>query len=158
MPYNGLRKQLGLDKNKPRPQPPATPPPPPPPRPAAQADGKKPKKKKPEPVEADGKHTITQACGHRIGVRFMQQRPCAECTRRNRRNRQQARHQALKRVQGRLPDNACFHVLYDAASTTWTGTLTVGEKVFEVQASGVFNVLTKLDTMYRATLAAEVPS
>ena len=138
-----LRKTLGL--NRPKPKPPASPPSPPP-RPAAQ-EGAKPKK--PEPVTADGNAIIEQACGHRISVRYLQQRPCDGCCARNR-SRQQARRQAKRSAKrNRLPDNACFHVLYDATTESWTGTLTIGDKVFEAQARAVFRLLATLDTMYR---------
>jgi hypothetical protein len=54
-----------------------------------------------------------------------------------------------------LPDNSCFTVVYDAATLTWVGTLTIGEKVFEGQAGAVFKLLGLLDQLYRDSLDTE---
>ena len=52
----------------------------------------------------------------------------------------------------RLPDGAKFEVVYDAARTQWSGTLTIGEKVFTGSAGGVFKLLNRLDRQYRESL------
>jgi hypothetical protein len=53
---------------------------------------------------------------------------------------------------GRLPDGAKFEVVYDATRTQWTGTLTIGDKVFTGSAGGVFKLLNRLDRQYRDSL------
>ena len=58
---------------------------------------------------------------------------------------------------GRLPDGSKFEVVYDATRTQWTGTLTIGEKVFTGSASGVFNLLNRLDRQYRESLPPALP-
>jgi hypothetical protein len=59
---------------------------------------------------------------------------------------------------GRLPDRSRFEVQFDASAEAWSGTLTVPRdgvsNTFTASASGVFTLLTKLDTLYRATLPA----
>jgi hypothetical protein len=52
----------------------------------------------------------------------------------------------------RLPNGAKFEVVYDATKVQWSGTLTIGDKVFTGSASGVFTLLNRLDRQYRATL------
>lgn len=52
----------------------------------------------------------------------------------------------------RLPDGAKFEVVYDASRTQWSGTLTIGEKVFTGSAGGVFKLLNRLDRQYRESL------
>lgn len=59
---------------------------------------------------------------------------------------------------GRLPDGAKFEVTYDAARTQWTGTLTIGEKVFTGSAGGVFKLLNRLDRQYRESLPPALPA
>jgi len=58
---------------------------------------------------------------------------------------------------GRLPDGAKYDVVYNAAQTQWTGTLTVGDKVFTGSAGGLFTLLSKLDRQYRQTMPAAPP-
>ena len=58
---------------------------------------------------------------------------------------------------GRLPDGAKFEVVYDAAQTQWTGTLTIGEKVFTGSAGGLFKLLNRLDRQYRQGLPPASP-
>lgn len=43
-------------------------------------------------------------------------------------------------------------MVYDAATTRWAGTLTIGEQVFTDSAGGVFKLLNRLDQQYRASL------
>jgi hypothetical protein len=52
----------------------------------------------------------------------------------------------------RLPDGAKFEVVYDAAQTRWTGTLTIADKVFTDSAGGVFKLLNRLDRQYRQSV------
>lgn len=58
---------------------------------------------------------------------------------------------------GRLPDGAKYDVVYDAARTQWTGTLTVGDKVFTGSAGGLFTLLSKLDRQFRQTQPSAAP-
>jgi hypothetical protein len=98
-------------------------------------------------------------------------RPCRACRERKRLEEEEARkvRQAEKQqrakqaatagpsertkpvgeVTERLPDGAKFEVVYDASQTRWTGTLTIGEKVFADSAGGVFKLLNRLDRQYR---------
>jgi hypothetical protein len=46
-------------------------------------------------------------------------------------------------------DCPTFHVVYDAATETWTGTLTVAGRSVQGTASGVFRLLEGLDGDYR---------
>jgi hypothetical protein len=66
---------------------------------------------------------------------------------------------AARPVIERLPHASEFHVAYDAQAVKWSGTLTVttpeGGQVFEGEAGGVFRLLSLLDGMYRAWLAAQ---
>jgi hypothetical protein len=57
----------------------------------------------------------------------------------------------------RLPDGAKFEVVYDASRTQWTGTLTIGEKVFTGSAGGVFKLLNRLDRQYRQSIPPASP-
>ena len=61
----------------------------------------------------------------------------------------------------RLPDQSGFEVRYHAATETWSGTLTVPvdgvPNTFTASASGVFTLLSMLDTLYRATQPAPAP-
>jgi hypothetical protein len=127
---SNLRKQLGLDKPKP-------------PTPAAAP----PKAKKTPAAQADAKLVVTRSCGCKIGVRHLEQSPCPACVRRNRRKRPPRRQ-----APDRLPDNASFSVVYDAAAVSWAGTLSVDGKVFEGQSSAVFHLLALLDKKYRDSL------
>lgn len=69
----------------------------------------------------------------------------------------QAREQKKmsKQDQGRLPDGAKVAADYDGAKQKWTGTLTIGDKVFTDSAGGLFTLLRKLDEQYRDSLPAE---
>jgi hypothetical protein len=145
---NNLRKQLGLDKPKPKPV-------------AAAAAGyacppaPKGKRDKPERFEADEQAYITPACGHRLGVKSLRQAVCPACQTAKRIAKNKARSLARpwgKHVPTRLPDNSRFDVLYDAATESWTGTLTAGAVTFEASDSAVFGLLVKLDRLYRQSL------
>lgn len=63
-----------------------------------------------------------------------------------------AKKKPFGQIMDRLPDGAKFEVVYDASQTRWTGTLTIGEKVFTDSAGGVFKLLNRLDHQYRQTL------
>jgi hypothetical protein len=63
---------------------------------------------------------------------------------------------------GRLPDGSRFEVCYDAAKEQWSGTLTVptvdgASATFTGTGSGLFPLLSHLDTQYRSTLNEQVP-
>lgn len=101
--------------------------------------------------------STTFGCGHRIGHPPKVKGPCPACCTQRRTQRAQKR-----RLQGRLPHGSDFHVTYDAASTTWTGTLTVetadGPVVFTASRSAVFVLMSALDQQWRAHPAAGVPA
>jgi hypothetical protein len=143
MASKSLRQQVGLEKSKPQTPVSASAPP----RPAAGAPPQPAKASKPKSVQADAKLVITRSCGHKIGVNYLQQSVCEGCARCARKKKPPRRPTVE-----RLPDNSRFDVLYDAATLTWTGTLTIGEKVFEAQAGAVFRLLGVLDKMYRDSL------
>lgn len=67
--------------------------------------------------------------------------------------------EAAVRASRRLPDGSEFHVKYDAAAETWTGTLEVrhsdGVVAFAGKASGVFRLLKDLDRQYRVWADAQ---
>jgi hypothetical protein len=106
-------------------------------------------------------------------------RPCRACRERKRLEEEEAtkvrQAEKLRRVQeaamarpserkkpvgavtDRLPDGAKFEVVYAASQTRWTGTLTIGEKVFTDSAGGVFKLLNRLDRQYRQSLPPAVP-
>lgn len=51
---------------------------------------------------------------------------------------------------GRLPDKSEFHIVYNAATTTWSGTLTApGVGIFSGVELGAFLLLNSLDLKYR---------
>lgn len=71
--------------------------------------------------------------------------------------RSPAARDAATDTKGRLPDGSEFNVRYDAATMTWTGTLTIApEQTFTASASGVFKRLAKLDDAYRAARLVEM--
>jgi hypothetical protein len=72
----------------------------------------------------------------------------------------QGRKGRAKEALGRLPHGARFEVGYDAATATWSGTLTVpvpekAPAVFAASASGVFKLLARLNRLYRDSLSPE---
>jgi hypothetical protein len=101
-------------------------------------------------------------------------RPCRACRERKRleeeaaaKVRQAERHQRAAEAarapkksagndMGRLPDGSKFEVVYDAARTQWTGTLTIGERIFTGSAGGVFKLLNRLDRQYRESLPPDL--
>ena len=56
-------------------------------------------------------------------------------------------------IPGRLPDGAVFHLLYNASTQTWWGTLKIGDAEFSGEKGGVFKLLRILDAEYRKSLA-----
>jgi hypothetical protein len=76
------------------------------------------------------------------------QRQEQEAARQRRAERPQAR-----KIPPRLPDGATFHVVYDAAATEWSGSLTVEATTFTAKAGAVFRLLRELDRLYRAALS-----
>jgi hypothetical protein len=102
-------------------------------------------------------------CGHVIPLAHLAGQPCAECitaNRKARRERKKARQthpEQGHQEKGRLPDLSAFAVWYSAFSKQWTGTLEVIEgdgpvRRFEASASGVFDLLRRLDHLYRESL------
>jgi hypothetical protein len=113
---------------------------------------------------------VTVACGHveRFGLwedkkdRYRKERraklvsrPCQACRAQRQQEEQQAaqqRRQERRRgrtLPERLPDRSRFEVVYDAATQSWSGTLTVGTDTFTDTAGGVFRLLELLDRQYR---------
>ncbi len=107
-------------------------------------------------------------CGCIVGVKFLTDKPCPACLKKLKKGRAQRRY-AKRAAQGqapsgsswkkwekkaRLPDGAAFAIAYDAATTSWTGTLTIdldGKKVtLTGSATAAFRLLADLDGQYRA--------
>jgi hypothetical protein len=99
-------------------------------------------------------------------------RPCKACRERKRleaeeaiklrqTEKQQRAESGTKKLagdgMGRLPDGAKFEVVYDATRTQWTGTLTIGARVFTGSAGGVFKLLNRLDRKFRQSLPPGLP-
>jgi hypothetical protein len=132
---------------------------PPPVRRAPEASGAsspEPARKGP-PVECEPRVILTYSCGHKIGARFLQGSKCPHCQAQARKGRQPRQR---VRPEARLPHGASFLAVYDAAAEQWSGLLTVDERTFEAQASGIFRLMTELDRRYRedtrpAAVAAE---
>jgi hypothetical protein len=105
--------------------------------------------------EADPTAILTYACGHRVGVRHLQGSRCPHCQAAMRRQRLQVMQAQRPQLPGRLPDGAVFSVAYDAASTTWSGTLTIPATGAEYtgRAAGVHKLLRRLGQECLATMA-----
>jgi hypothetical protein len=108
-------------------------------------------KREPKPECSPGE-IITYRCGCKVGVQHLRGTLCPGC----RHARWKEKHLREQGGEGgresgqRLPDNAKFETLYDAASTSWTGTLTVpGCPIFEDTQSGVVGLLAALDRQCR---------
>jgi hypothetical protein len=114
--------------------------------------------------------TLRFACGHDRPLAKVVNQKCAPCLEEERARARQKRLQAAhkrtgsrldkrERATGRLPHESIFSVIYDASTTTWSGSLTImipgGEKRFEGSASGVFRLLAGLDGQYRAWLGTQ---
>jgi hypothetical protein len=73
---------------------------------------------------------------------------------RKRRSERPKKERAPSGPENRLPDGARFDVAFDAAKGEWSGTLAVpGLAPLTASASGVFELLSVLDGMYRASPA-----
>jgi hypothetical protein len=114
-------------------------------------------------VEADPRYIVTYDCGHKIGTRYLQNTKCPQCRKEQQRRRRVevgARNRGVEpreRKASRLPDGAEFHVVYDAASLRWIGTLVVENVIVEGEASGVFKLLELLDRKYRDAVSVDAP-
>jgi hypothetical protein len=136
---NTLRKQLGLDRARAQAKSP----------PAEKTSGNG--DKRPSKPEVDPDATLSYQCGHKVGARHLQGKPCPACVRQRRRARSIARGQRRRPDSiPRLPDGATFCATYCAQSLRWVGTLAIGEHVFEAESPGVFPLLAELDRLYRA--------
>lgn len=135
-----LRETLGLRKVNTPPKPPARPEPAKPPETAPPTTNGTPPTKKEEKPE---KVRIEYACGHRTSITRADN--CPSCQNKDR----QEKNRRKRTDKGRLPDGATFHVVYDAETQTWAGTLTVGVETFEAKTSAVFHLLGILDTKFR---------
>ena len=60
----------------------------------------------------------------------------------------------VRKAPPRLPDNATFHLRYEASTETWHGVLRVGEESVYDTARVVFTLLGRLDRAYRAKIGA----
>jgi hypothetical protein len=130
-----LRRVLGLDKPKSSgAQTPAASPPP------------RKKGRKPPLPEVVSNGVVTQQCGHRVAVLFLQRSACPGCIAKRRKAKFRGRQVS------RLPDGSRFAVAYDATLEAWHGTLTVAGMTFEAAASSVFGLLVALDGLYRQAL------
>jgi hypothetical protein len=71
---------------------------------------------------------------------------CPQCLRQHHRQKRQREQQARCKTNDmpRLPDGAIFSARYDAASTSWAGTLTVAGQTFQGAAGGVVQLLRQL--------------
>ena len=102
---------------------------------------------------------VFYTCGHKVGLRNLQQGPCPACARKNQAARGQRRQQRKgaqpgRRDDQRLPDGSSFAVAYDAVAVRWRGTLTVPlVATFQAEAGAVFKLLGTLDQQYRDHLA-----
>jgi hypothetical protein len=100
---------------------------------------RRPQAKPPPPVKIKKPVHI---CGHGPNL----SEPCRACFR----GQSRRRIKALRtRTNERLPDNAVFHAEYDAGIVLWTGTLTIGEVVYEAKAHGVHHLLKRLGQIHR---------
>ncbi len=148
-------KPLGTTPAKPSGDTPAKPP--------RQTSGATPKPA--EPTVMKPLATVKHSCGHEVPLANLKTRPCPTCRDKNAREKR-ARKQATnaeKRTQRhdnqRLPHGAAYSKAYDAATTTWTVTLTIpGIPGFTAQGSGSFRTETTVDQLYREWLAAQKPA
>jgi hypothetical protein len=98
---------------------------------------------------------VKHTCGREQPLAAIAGTPCLTCLSQRRRDRAARKH-AKRQVKHpekvqtpRLPDGAAFTVAYDAATETWTGSLTVEGHTFTGSASGVFKLLAQLDRQYQ---------
>jgi hypothetical protein len=119
---------------------------------AAHAQQPKPAPPKPAPKagkeEAPPRMIITYACGCKIGAKYLQGSDCPAC--RNAKRRERPPRQRKPRADLRLPNSSEVQAIYDASTTSWTGSLSVpGCPAFESTASGIVPLLASLDRMFR---------
>lgn len=116
------------------------------------ADTKPKGKSEKAPPKAEPEFVVYQ-CGHKEAVKGFRGRVCRFCI--NKIRRKPRVNEVTRRDQRarRLPDGANFNVLYDAASMTWSGELSIPDGTetltFRSQANGVFRLLEDLDRAYR---------
>ena len=60
----------------------------------------------------------------------------------------------VRKVPHRLPDDATFHLRYEAATETWHGVLRIGDESLYSTARAVFTLMDRLDSAYRKKIAA----
>ena len=101
--------------------------------------------------EARKKKMAEKACKE---CRALKQQQEQEAARLRKLNKPAATPPKPKLTLGRLPHCARFELDYDAASQTWSGSLTIPTPdgkptVLTDKASGVFGLLSKLDSQYR---------
>jgi hypothetical protein len=151
-------------KSKPAPAVPAavaqrTKAPPAEPGPAPPASAAEPAKREPGTGE-QSKQKIKQQCGHVVAVVHLETTDCPACFNKRRLEKRLAKQaaQVQRREQesalGRLPDGAEYVKRYDAATQTWTATLTVNGVTLTHTADGSFRVESELDRIWRASAGA----
>jgi hypothetical protein len=121
---------------------------------------KPPEAKAPKPAPAAAPKpaptVVRYSCGHDRPLADLTSRQCPACrkaTAARRAAKNAAKPARLDAAHGRLPDGAVYHKLYDAATETWTATLTIpGFPVLKASASGSYTVERLLDRMYREHL------
>jgi hypothetical protein len=109
--------------------------------------------KQPKPAKRDAQpgDIITFRCGCRSAAGYLASFECRGCSN-ARRKEQKAANQDRLQQNPRLPDGSSFAASYDAATETWTGTLTCEGATFRATAGAVFKLLRTLDGQYRASL------
>lgn len=136
---------------------------------------KRPPKQEPPPF--DRFESLKVQCGHTVSFGVWntdlhyarrkakrEKRDCTDCIE----VRQKAEHataverRAVKAAAKRLADQATVRAVYDAATTTWTGTLTASvsgvAQTFTGRASSVHHLLRRFGEQYRAACKGEVVS
>ncbi len=153
----GLRDRINAQRQKTA-QPAPTPPPT---QPEATAQPTMPKACA-EPVQPT--EIVTWRCGHTEPVKAFAGAICPKCrvvSRKNRGERRAKAQQAKREDHGRLPHGANFSVQYDAAKKSWHGNLCIlavdgsEPQFFSGEASGVFKLLSLLDSKYREWLVQQ---
>ncbi len=99
--------------------------------------------------------TVKRRCGHEEPLASVESRDCAEC---KKKRSSSAKKFPPDSRRGRLPHGARFEVEYDGEAHCWRGFLMLtlaGRKMFSGSAGGVFSLLQKLDTQYRAWASAQ---
>jgi hypothetical protein len=118
---------------------------------------KPPEAKAPKPAPAaapkPAQPVVRYSCGHDRPLADVASKQCPACRQEaaaRRAARNAAKPARLDATHGRLPDGAAYHKQYDAATQTWTATLTIpGLPVMTAMASGSYTVERLLDGIYR---------